>query len=59
MTINYKPSLDIRNVASLPQGLNCKYLLCINGLNGEFVAKSWHRKFPKNIGKNETIITFK
>lgn len=38
--------LRIRNVASLPHGTGSRYLECIDGLNGELVAKAWRRKIP-------------
>jgi hypothetical protein len=43
--IAYNKTLDIRNVESLPHGLNCKYLEVITAhLPDVYIAKQWHRK---------------
>lgn len=58
--INYESDVIIKNMESLPRGLNCRYLRCIHGLeDGEFVAKSWHRKLPDDVKENEVIVVFK
>jgi len=57
--VKYTPAMEskLRNVSSLPRGLRCKFLVCLNGENGELIAKQWHRVRPK-ISKNETLVTF-
>jgi len=47
----------IRNLASLPGGLRCKYLVTLKGENDTLIAKQWKRKLP--IAKaNQVIIKF-
>ncbi len=55
--LKYTRELDahLRNVSSLPAGMGCRYLLCLNGPKGELIAKSWHRKMPRT-GGNVVLI---
>lgn len=61
-TINYTSALEsrLRNVANLAHGTGCNYLVCINGENGELVAKQWLRKKPTvaKFQPNETLVVF-
>ena len=50
--------VDIRNVAALPAGTGCKYLLCIRGEGGCFIAKQWKRTVPNKLLKTEFLIRF-
>jgi hypothetical protein len=58
-TIKYSSELDIRNVASLPKGTGCRYLLCIRGESNEYIAKQWKRSRPNKVTKLEVVIEFK
>ncbi len=59
MTLTYTKDMDIRNVANLPRGTGCKFLLCILGPTDKtFIAKQWCRKMPKTIGVIETVVKF-
>lgn len=44
MKVAYTKDLVIRNVAALPKGTGCRFLLCVQGQGGELVAKKWCRK---------------
>lgn len=57
--VNFNRDMVIRNVESLPGGLGARFLLVINGENGEYVAKGWKRKAPAKMEKYETLIDFK
>jgi hypothetical protein len=48
----------IRNIASLPGGLKCNFLVTIRGENNTLIAKQWKRKAPKTLSDNEVLITF-
>ena len=37
----------IKNVENLPHGTGAKYMLCLIGDNGDFIAKKWCRREPK------------
>ena len=60
--IRYSPELEtrLRNVAELPHGTGCNYLVCIRGENDELIAKCWKRKMPaaKDLFSYETVIIF-
>jgi hypothetical protein len=57
-TIKYDKSLDIRNVGSLPHGLNCKYLEVITShIPNVYIAKQWHRTI-KNLKTDNSVIVF-
>ena len=53
----YRPEMDIRNVDSLPAGLNCRFLVCIKGEDGALIAKRWARKKP-GLGLGEVSVDF-
>lgn len=57
-TIRYTPALEsrLRNVAALPVGAGCRYLLCVRGQGDELIAKSWCRKAPRTGG--DVVVTF-
>ncbi len=42
------PQGKIKNVATLPCGLNAPYLKCLVSHAGDYIATSWHRKIPKD-----------
>jgi len=42
----YEVGMEVKNLASLPTGLRCNFLVCIKGHNGQFIAKKWKRKAP-------------
>jgi len=48
----------IKNVESLPHGLNAKYLEVIVAHNGDLVAYAWRRTVPKNMPKDHKLIVF-
>lgn len=50
--------LSISNLESLPAGTGCKYLLCIQGLDSNFIAKQWKRSIPDKLLKTEFLISF-
>lgn len=57
--VDYEPILDIRNIAQLPKGLGCKYLLVIDSpYPATYIAKAWKRTMPTNTARGETIIRF-
>jgi hypothetical protein len=60
--IHYSPEVEsrLRNVAALPHGTGCNYLVCIAGENGELVAKQWKRKMPsaRELWSYETVVVF-
>ena len=58
IAIRYTPELDIRNILALRRGTGLRYLLCIDGIDGELIAKAWKRILPENIGSIETVIDF-
>lgn len=60
MIIKYSREMahKIKNISSLPGGLNCKYLLVLVAHNGDYVAHSWKRKAPKEIPAGFALITF-
>ncbi len=51
--------LDIRNMESMPRGLNARYLLALKGEGSEYIAKQWKRTIPKSFKPNEVLIDFK
>lgn len=59
-TVKYTPELEsrLRNVSSLKGGTGCKYLVCIDGQNGELVAKQWKRHKPAKLWSWETLVIF-
>lgn len=57
--INYSNKLVIKNTESLPAGTGAKFLIVIDGLNGEYIAKQWKRTKPDTLKPNETLIQFK
>ena len=57
--VRYSPKLDIRNIDALPRGLNCRYLMCVQGLGPELVAKQWHRKRPCVIPPIHVLVDLK
>ncbi len=57
-TTPYSPSLDIRNVATLPAGTGARYLLAIKGEDGSLIAKQWKRTAPRSISAIEVLIDF-
>lgn len=48
-TIAYHPGLQgkIKNVESLAPGMGCNFLKCLVAHNGDWIAKSWHRREPQ------------
>jgi hypothetical protein len=54
--VKYHPQLKVTNLDQLPHGLNCKYLLAIDGPNGSYIAHSWKREKPKSIPDGHTLI---
>lgn len=54
----YRPEYDIRNLATLPAGLGCRFLVCVIGECGALVAKSWHRKRPPIYSTTEISLEF-
>lgn len=58
--IDYDPaSVKIKNLESLPRGLNCPFLLVIESpYYGEYVAKRWLRKMPATTKQLEHVIRF-
>ena len=52
------PYLTITNLYSLPKGRGCRYLLCITGEGGAFVAKQWRRTLPEATNEIEAVIDF-
>lgn len=56
--VPYSKDLDIRNMAAMSKGTGCKYLLCIKGENGEYIAKQWKRSPPDKLPRSEFLISF-
>lgn len=56
--IPYNKKLIIRNLESLPRGTGARYLVAIEGQNGELVAKRWARVKPAKLGIIEVLIGF-
>ena len=57
MVVLYLPTHDVRNLGILPHGTGAKYLLCLNGPNGELIAKRWKRE-PVEVSASETLLCF-
>jgi hypothetical protein len=56
--VDYSPQLRIVNVDQLSKGTGCKYMLCILGQSGEYIAKQWKRSPPDKMLKTEFLIRF-
>jgi len=56
--IKYHKDMVIKNVESLPHGLNTKYLEVMISHNNDLVAYAWRRKIPKNIPGDHKLIMF-
>lgn len=44
--ITKSPTFTVTNLDALAKGRGCRYLECVEGLNGDLVAKQWRRKPP-------------
>ncbi len=44
--LKYNVDMDIRNLAELPTGTGCRWLVCIRGEGDALVAKRWSRRKP-------------
>lgn len=60
-SITYRKDLDIRNLESLPRGLNCQYLEVIEShIPGTYIAKQWRRNIAAfeyaNMDNDDAII---
>jgi hypothetical protein len=52
------PYLSIVNLHALPKGRGCRYLICITGEGGSYVAKQWRRTLPTATSEIEAVIDF-
>jgi len=58
--LTYTPTLDIRNLDSLPRGTGCPFLEVVLGIEpGVWIAKQWRRTIPVAIPGGNRIIRFK
>lgn len=45
--VEYRPTMDIRNLQSIPRGTGCRYLECIRAHTpGVLIAAQWRRTAP-------------
>jgi hypothetical protein len=51
----YHKDMTIKNIESMPHGLNAPYLVCLEH-NGELIAKQWKRNPEWN--RDETLVAF-
>lgn len=56
--VPYAKELAIRNIEAMSKGTGCKYLLCIQGENGAYIAKQWKRTPPDKLLRSEFLISF-
>lgn len=58
--IKYNPEVEkrLRNVSSLPRGNGCRFMVCIQGLGDDLIAKRWARCVPGNLQAQEIVIDF-
>ena len=52
------PFLCIVNLHALPKGRGCRYLLCVTGEAGAYIAKQWKRTLPNATSDVEAVIDF-
>lgn len=56
--VPYTKNLTICNMGAMSKGTGCKYLLCIQGENGAYIAKQWKRTPPNKLLRSEFLISF-
>lgn len=54
----YEKSMKVDNVTGIGKSRGSKILLCITGLNGEWIAKQWKRQIPTKLNDGEFLILF-
>lgn len=57
MIYKYEKSMKVDNITGIGKSRGSKILLCITGLNGEWIAKQWKRKIPE-LQHGEFLILF-
>ena len=65
-TVPFTRDLDIRNVANLPHGTGCKFLLCLHSYDDiladdpkdVLIAKQWLRKMPRRVDIGYKVVVF-
>jgi hypothetical protein len=55
-TIEYNPSLVIRNLEGLPRGTGSRFLECIRSHTGELIAKQWRRTLTPGIQASAEVL---
>lgn len=56
--IRYTPQLVIHNYQFLPRAMGRELMHCIEGVNGEIVAKRWIREINSSVKQDDMVVTF-
>jgi hypothetical protein len=50
--------MRVDNITGIGKSRGSKILLCITGINGEWIAKQWKRNIPTKLNYGEFLVLF-